>query len=112
MDQNLRVVTEANIQRFIERLYVESDDDQRELFQTLLISELRRYETNQDRLAALRWCLRDCEGRILKYRALLDDQKAAGVATDQAQKLLDNLMGVCRIIREYLRQKTQPFADT
>ena len=99
MDEIFRVVTQANVQRFVEQLYIETDDDRRELFQTLLLSELRRYDTNRDRLAVLQSALRDCEARILKHRALLNEQKAAGAGTDEGQKLLQNLIDLEQLLR-------------
>ena len=99
MDEIYRVVTQANVQRFIEQLYVETDNDKRELFQTLLLSELRRYETNRDRLAVLQSALRDCEARILQYRALLNEQKATGFGRDEAQKFIENLIDLETLLR-------------
>lgn len=98
MDENLRTVTDANIKRFIERLYVETDIDKRRLFQTLLFGELRAYPTRQARQKALQPFLHDWEGRIPKYRALLEEQKAAGVATDEVQMLLGNLLDLQQLL--------------
>jgi len=98
MCENLSGVTEAKIQRLIERLYVENDNDHRGFFQTLLLTELRRYQPGQGRRKLLQPLLRDWETRIPKYQALLDEQKTAGVATDEAQKLLDNLVCLHKLL--------------
>lgn len=98
MYENLPVATEAGIQRLIERLYVEIDNDQRRFFQMLLLAELRRYQIRQDRQKLLDPLLLDWEKRIPKYQALLDEQKTAGVATDEVQTLLNNLVDLQKLL--------------
>ncbi len=102
-DPNFRSIADSNIQRFIECLYSERDENRRQLFRNLLLWETRWYGSRQERLDAIQRLLRDCDGRVLRYRALFDEQQATGVAAGDAQLLLDNLLDVQCFLRESLR---------
>jgi hypothetical protein len=105
MDENFRVVTDNNVSRFMERLYVETNETEQELFQKLLLWEERWYGLKQERLEALERNLRDCDGRILRHRALINEQVALGVDVTKAEILFNNLLDVQQMLRNSLRQE-------
>jgi hypothetical protein len=105
LSEQLKSVAESNMQRFAEQLYVERDDTQRELYRNLLLAEERWFGAKQERLEILQRLLRDCDGRVTRYTALLDGQQASGVAADQARQLLDNILDTQRFLRIQLRKE-------
>jgi hypothetical protein len=103
MDSNFKIVTENNIERFLERLYVEKDRTRRDLYQTLLIGEAKRYGTLKERRDTLQRLLRTCDWKLVRQRALISYQTARGADPREAQNMLDRVLKVQSILRAELR---------
>lgn len=104
LEQNLRVVADSNIQRFAERLYLEPDKQQRELYSKLIVWEMRWYETRGERLETLQRLLRDCEERIVRVRAVLDDQGNPGAEHDP-ELLLNNALNLQKLLLDEMHRE-------
>ncbi len=72
----------------MDRLHVETDPAQRELFRRLLLWEERWYGVKQERLEALQRHLRDCEVRIRRLRGFMNGQSAADADIRSLRQLL------------------------
>lgn len=104
-DENFRIVAENNIRSFIERLYVETDKVQRETFRNLLLWEERWFGLKQERLEALQRLLCDCDGRVLRHRTLLMEQKASGADVAHTEIVLNNMLETQKLLHASLRKE-------
>jgi hypothetical protein len=98
----LKAAAESNIRHFIERLLVEPDREQRQTLRQLLLREKRWFALKQEWPEMIQRQLRDCDGRVLRHRAMFDREGAAGVVTSDVQMVLDNLLDIQRLLRESL----------
>ena len=105
LHQQIKNAAESNILSFTERLYVERDETQRDSCRQLLLREERWFGLKQERLEMLQRLMRDCDGRLTRYKALLAAQRASGVATEEAAYLLDNMLDVQKFLRISVRQE-------
>jgi hypothetical protein len=99
----LKAAAESNIRHFIEQLLIEPDREQRQTLRKLLLREKRWFSLKQEWLEMIQRQLRDCDGRVLRHRAMLDREQADGVATAEAQMVLDNVLDIQRLLRDSLR---------
>ena len=98
----LNEVTDSHLQQFVEHLYVEKDAKKRNLYQELMLFEVR-WHGIEERRDLLRRLLRDCDGRVLRLRRLRGLKPAGDVAADGDQALLHNLLEVRQLLRISLR---------
>ena len=99
----LKAAAKSNIRHFIEQLLIEPDRAQRQTLRKLLLREKRWFALKQEWLGMILRQLRDCDGRVLRHRVMLDREQADGVATAEAQKDLDNVLDIQRLLRDPLR---------
>jgi hypothetical protein len=104
MFESARVVGYDNMRKPLHQLYIESDCARRALCRKLFLSGLQRIEVVDFRLHVLRSCLRDCDSHIVTHRALIDEQRSAGVDVRQAEIQLGNLLDVQVTLRIELRK--------
>ena len=104
MDESFRIVTENNLTRFMDRLHVETDPEQRKLFRKLLVREERWYGVKEEGLEALRRSLRDCDDRITRLRGLIDCQTAADSGILESETLMNNLLDIQQLFRDAIRK--------
>jgi hypothetical protein len=102
-DPVFKFVAETNIWRFVGELYVEHDGKLRELYRRLALWEERWFGIKQKRSDMLARLLRDCDGRVSKLTKLLAEQRVSGVSTEDAQRLLDNVLDTQFFLRTSLR---------
>lgn len=99
LEQNLRLVAENNLIRFLGCLYVETDSVQRELYRSLLLREERWFGAREERLEMLQRLLRDCDGRVQQHKTVLDGQRTAGVDVTHAETLMINMLETQELLR-------------
>ena len=104
MDHNLEIVTESNIERFLDRLYVESDQAQRDLYRNLLLSEFKRYSSKEEQLKALERSLRRCDTEIVRQRTQISYRRAEGIDARLSETRLDNTLDLQAALRIELRK--------
>ncbi len=98
------VISDYTISKSLRRLYIETDYARRAVYRKLFISDLKRLGGADLRLQTLRNCLSDCDGHIVRHRALIDQQKSVGVDVQQAEIQLDNVLDVQVTLRIELRK--------
>lgn len=94
MDENFRITAEGNLKQFMDRLHVETDPEQRELFRKLLLWEERWFGIKEERMEMLRRQLRDCDGRIRGLRGSMNQQSPADADNSEAGILMNNLVDI------------------
>ena len=103
MDENFRIVAENNVTRFMDRLRVETDPEQRELFRNLLVREERWYGVKEEWLEVLRRHLGDCDGQIRRLRVWIDGEPAADAELLRSKALMSNLLDIQQLLRDAIR---------
>ena len=84
-------VYEQNLDRFFDRLRVETDPDRRKILRYLALAEEDRYGAVQAHLDKVDGWLRDGEARIVRQRQLVGRFEAEGRHLAAAVRLLTNL---------------------
>jgi hypothetical protein len=107
LDENLRIVTENNLTRFVGCLYVETDKVQREVFRNLLLQEEQWFASREERLEVLQRLVRDCEGRVQRQKSLLDGQRATGMDITHTELVMNNILETQALLRDSLRKELQ-----
>lgn len=102
LNGQLKAVAESNIRNFVAQLYTACDRERRQTLRTLLLEEGRWFGSKREWAETIRRLLRDCDGDVLRCRDLFDKQQAAGVATEEAQQYLDNLLDVQLLLQNSL----------
>lgn len=102
LDENLKLVAEANLGRFIGCLYVETDKAQREIYRNLLTQEQRWFAAGEERAEVLERLFRECIERVQRQKSLLDTERAAGLDVTRNEMLLNNMLQTRAMLRELL----------
>ena len=105
MRGNVQHISEANIQKTLRQLYIETDYARRAIYRNLFRSELKRVEAADLRLQTLRNCLSDCDRHVVRHRAVIAEQRSIGVDVGQAEIQLDNVLDVRATLRIELRKE-------
>jgi hypothetical protein len=100
LDENLKIVAQNNLTRFLGCLYVETEKAQRELYRTLLLQEEQCFAMREERLEMLQRLLRDCDGRLQRQEAALDEQRAAGMDVTVTETLMKNMLETQALLRD------------
>lgn len=102
LDENLKLVAEANLARFIGCLYVETDKAQREIYRNLLTQEQRWFAAGEERAEVLERLFRECIERVQRQKSLLDTERAAGLDVTRNEMVLNNMLQTRAVLRELL----------
>ncbi len=105
MAENFRIVAENNLTRFMDRLHVETDPAQRELFRRLLLGELRWYGAKDKRLEVLQRHLCNCTCRISIQRGVTNGPSEAEADVPESGILMNNLIDIQELLRDAIRKE-------
>lgn len=99
MDELQRSVTLANVDRFLDLLFVEPDPKTRAIYHDILISEEARFAALTERLTISIGRVRKWDHRIANHVAFMRNHPEQDAAL--MQQTLDNLQETRRILMEY-----------
>lgn len=87
-----RLITDDNIDRFIDLLERADTGGNRAVLQRLLVAEEDRYAQREHQRDALHRCLSTCSAKIERQAKLMDDMRANGHDLNQAEAFMNNLV--------------------
>lgn len=105
LDENLKLVAEHNLRRFLGCLYVETDMAQRQMYWNLLVQEQRWFAVGLERVEALDRLFRDCNDRVERQTSRIDAERAAGLDVTRNEMLLNNMVETRAMLRDLLQKE-------
>lgn len=105
LDENLKLVAEHNLRRFLGCLYVETDKAQRQMYWNLLVQEQRWFAMGVERVEALDRLFRDCNDRVERQTSRIDTERTQGLDVTRNEVLLNNMLQTRAMLRDLLRNE-------
>lgn len=105
LDENLKLVAEHNLRRFLGCLYVETDMAQRQMYWNLLVQEQRWFAVGLERVEALDRLFRDCNDRVQQQTSRIDAERSAGLDVTRNEMLLNNMLQTRAMLRDLLQKE-------
>ena len=101
MDAMAKFISDHNVEKFVDQLRWQLDPSVRTALQRLLLEEECKLGVNFEQLSVVNRQLSDAEERIRAQKCLIGRLRIKGHETASAECLLNNLVGIERIFKQY-----------
>jgi hypothetical protein len=101
MDAMAKFISDHNVEKFVDQLRWQLDPSVRTALQRLLLEEERRLGFNFEQLSMVNRQLSAAKERITAQKRLIERLGIKGHDTASAECLLNNLLGIERIFKQY-----------
>ena len=105
LDENLKLVAEHNLRRFLGCLYVDTDKAPRQMYWNLLVQEQRWFAVGLERVEVLDRLFRDCSSRVERQISQIDAERAGGLDVTRNEMLLNNMLQTRAMLRDLLQNE-------